>query len=392
MTNGEARTSNVSLLAEWEREQWKSQIVISNPAAKMRRRFELRHSSFFPGSPGFVHSTFVISPAAPMPTASSTVPSPILTPELLVQLERLELISRKIFRGRMKGERRSKRKGQSVEFADFRSYVPGDDLRFIDWNTYARLDRLFLKMFLEEEDLHFYALIDASASMDFGTPTKLHYAKQLAAALGFIGLTRADRVRIETLGQSARQPGPVLRGRQSLRRMIECLESIAPGEKISLAEGVKNFCIRNSGKGILVLITDLMDKQGYESALRYLLAQQMDVYVIQTLSVEEIEPEIAGDLRLVDSEDGDEAEITVSAPLMARYKRHGRSVHRHRPDLLQSPRHVVSPGPQRCAGRSIGAKLSAPPRAGAVRAIERGQIGSKPDLLRLAADSISASL
>ncbi len=108
----------------------------------------------------------------------------------------------------MKGERRSKRKGQSVEFVDFRSYVPGDDLRFIDWNTYARLDRLFLKMFLEEEDLHFYALIDASHSMDFGTPTKLEYAKQLAAALSFIGLVRGDRVRIETLGQPARIAGP----------------------------------------------------------------------------------------------------------------------------------------------------------------------------------------
>src|ERR1043165_4156505 len=119
-------------------------------------------------------------------------PTQLLPPQLLVQLERLELVSRKIFRGRMKGERKSKRKGQSVEFADFRNYVAGDDLRFIDWNTYARLDRLFLKMFLEEEDLHFYALIDASASMDFGDPTKLQYARQLAASLGFIGLCRAD--------------------------------------------------------------------------------------------------------------------------------------------------------------------------------------------------------
>ncbi len=253
--------------------------------------------------------------------STSSDPTTLLTPELLAQLERLELISRRIFRGRMKGERRSKRKGQSVEFADFRSYVAGDDLRFIDWNTYARLDRLFLKMFLEEEDLHFFALIDASDSMDFGQPSKLHYAKQLAAALGFIGLTRADRVRIETLGQSPRQPGPVLRGRQSLQRMVDWLDSLKPGEKASLADGVKNFCLRNSGKGILVLLTDLMDKQGYESALRYLLAQQMDVYVIQILSTEEIEPEVAGDLRLVDCEDGDEAEITVSAPLLARYRR-----------------------------------------------------------------------
>src|SRR6266545_6280037 len=123
---------------------------------------------------------------------STATTSSLLTPELLARLERLELVTRKIFRGRMKGERRSKRKGQSVEFADFRNYVAGDDLRFIDWNTYARLDRLFLKMFLEEEDLHFYALIDVSASMDFGSPTKLEYAKQLAAALGFIGLKRAD--------------------------------------------------------------------------------------------------------------------------------------------------------------------------------------------------------
>src|SRR5512141_418461 len=101
---------------------------------------------------------------------SETTTSTLLSPSLLAQLERMELISRKIFRGRMKGERRSRRKGQSVEFADFRNYVPGDDVRFIDWNTYARLERLFLKMFMEEEDLHFYAVIDASPSMDFGEP------------------------------------------------------------------------------------------------------------------------------------------------------------------------------------------------------------------------------
>ena len=94
----------------------------------------------------------------------------LLSPQLLAQLERLELVTRKVFRGRMKGERRSQRKGQSVEFADFRNYVPGDDLRFIDWNLYARLDRLFLKLFLEEEDLHFYGLVDCSRSMDFGEP------------------------------------------------------------------------------------------------------------------------------------------------------------------------------------------------------------------------------
>ena len=253
--------------------------------------------------------------------SQSVSQTPLLSPQLLAQLERLELVTRKVFRGRLKGERRSRRKGQSVEFADFRSYVPGDDLRFLDWNLYARLDKMFLKLFLEEEDLHFYALIDASTSMDFGQPTKLHYAKQLAAALGFIGLCRADRVRIESLASSRQHAGPVLRGRQSLWRLLAWLDALPPGENVPLAEGVKNFCLRNSGKGILVLITDLMDKQGYEAALRYLLAQQLDVYVVHVLAAEELDPELTGDLRLVDCEDADVAEITVSRPLMERYRR-----------------------------------------------------------------------
>ncbi len=244
----------------------------------------------------------------------------LLSPEVMAQLERLELVSRKIFRGRMKGERRSKRKGQSVEFADFRNYVPGDDLRFIDWNLYARLDRLFLKMFLEEEDLHFYALIDDTGSMGFGDPTKLDYAKQLAAALGFVGLVRGDRVRIETISQPLARPSATYRGRASVWRMLSQLQAIEAQSQASLVQGVKNFCLRNRGKGIVILLTDLMDKQGYESALRYLVAQQMDVYLIQVLSAEELDPEIKGDLRLVDSEDADEAEITVSAPLLKKYK------------------------------------------------------------------------
>jgi uncharacterized protein (DUF58 family) len=247
--------------------------------------------------------------------------SNLLPPELLTQLERLELVTRKIFRGRMKGERRSKRRGQSVEFADFRNYVPGDDLRFIDWNMYARLDKLFLKVFLEEEDLHFHALIDTSASMEFGDPSKLHYAKQLAASLSFIGLCRGDRVKIDTLGQPLAKPSPSLRGRANLWRMLQQLEEIKAGDNTPLEEGIRNFCLRNSGKGILILISDLMDKSGYESALRYLLAQDLDVYVIQVLSAEEIQPDVKGDLKLVDCEDADVAEITVSKPLMDRYQR-----------------------------------------------------------------------
>ena len=246
--------------------------------------------------------------------------SELLSPDLMAQLERLELVTRKIFRGRLKGERRSKRKGQSVEFADFRNYVAGDDLRTLDWNLYARLDKLIIKLFLEEEDLHFYTLIDASRSMNFGTPTKLAYAKQLAASLGFVGLIRADRVCIETLGQGPHQRGPTLRGRKSVWRMLEHLNTMEAGETTNLAEGVRNFATRNSGRGIVVLISDLMDKAGYEPALRFLASQQMDTFVIHVLSQEELEPDVTGDLKLLDCEDGDEAEITVSVPLLSKYQ------------------------------------------------------------------------
>jgi uncharacterized protein (DUF58 family) len=252
-----------------------------------------------------------------MPTASA--PGNLLSPELLARLERLELVSRKVFRGRMKGERRSRRKGQSVEFADFRSYVPGDDLRFVDWNLYARLDKLFLKLFLEEEDLHVFFLIDSSPSMDFGEPTKFFFAQQLAAALGFVGMCRGDRVKIEFLG-TENKSSPVLRGRSQLWRLLDFVQSVEPRQGFSLTEAVKRFCLRNTGRGIVVLLTDLMDKRGYEPALRLLVGQQMDIFVLHLLSPAEMEPDLKGDLKLVDCEDGDEAEISVSAALLKRYK------------------------------------------------------------------------
>jgi uncharacterized protein (DUF58 family) len=245
---------------------------------------------------------------------------PLLSPEFLARLEQLELVSRKIFVGRMKGERRSKRKGQSVEFADYRNYVVGDDLRFLDWNLYARLDRLFLRLFMEEEDLHFYVLLDNSLSMGFGTPTKLHYAKQVAAALGFIGLVNLDRVVIEAFNDRLTQSLPAARGRRSLWRLLDFLDKLEPAGPSDLARSLRTFSLKSSGKGIVVVLSDFMDKGGYQEALRYLIARQMDVYVIQVLSQEEIDPEVTGDLKLVDVEDDDVAEITVSGALLNRYK------------------------------------------------------------------------
>jgi uncharacterized protein (DUF58 family) len=245
---------------------------------------------------------------------------PLLEPRFLARLEQLELVSKKIFLGRMKGERRSKRKGQSVEFADYRNYVVGDDLRFLDWNLYARLDKLFLRLFMEEEDLHFYVLIDNSLSMDFGSPTKLHYAKQVAAALGFVGLVNLDRVVIEAFNDRLTQTMPAARGRRSLWRLLDFLGKVEPAGPSDLARSLRTFSLKCSGKGIVLVLSDFMDKNGYEEALRYLIARQLDIYLIQILSQEEIDPEITGDLKLIDVEDADEAEITVSGPLLRRYR------------------------------------------------------------------------
>src|SRR5262249_45462075 len=238
-----------------------------------------------------------------------TQPQPLLDSQFLARLEQLELVSRKIFLGRMKGERRSKRRGQSVEFMDFRNYVVGDDLRFLDWNLFARLDRLFLRLFLEEEDLHFYILIDNSLSMDFGTPTKLQYAKQIAAALAFVGLVNMDRVVIEAFNDRLTQSLPPARGRRSPWRVLDFLQNIEPAGPSDLRKALRTFSLKSSGKGVVVLLGDLMDKGGYEDALRYLLARRMDIYVLQILAQEEIEPELIGDLKLIDAEDADEAEI-----------------------------------------------------------------------------------
>ena len=159
---------------------------------------------------------------------ATTTQQPLLDPEFLHKLEQLELVSRKIFLGRAKGERRSKRRGTSVEFVDHRNYVAGDDLRFIDWNIMIRLDRLFIKLFEEEEDLHFHILIDSSRSMDFGDPTKLRFAKQVAAALAFIGLVNLDRVMISSYRDDIAETMPAARGRRSLWRVMDFLERSKP--------------------------------------------------------------------------------------------------------------------------------------------------------------------
>jgi len=265
-------------------------------------------------------SLSAISNTLPAARSAGSDSPPLLDPEFLHKLEQLELVSRRIFVGRMKGERKSKRRGSSVEFAEHRNYTAGDDVRHLDWNVYGRLDRLFLKLFLEEEDLHVYTLLDTSLSMDFGIPTKLRYGKQVAAALAFIGLVNHDRILMDTF--SARLDAGLrgVRGRSQMWRVIQYLEQLEATGRSDLTTSAREFAIRHAGKGVVVVISDFLDRRGYEDALRYLLARNMDIYVIHVLSQQEVDPDLVGDLRLVDAEDDEAAEITISAPLLKRYK------------------------------------------------------------------------
>jgi uncharacterized protein (DUF58 family) len=156
--------------------------------------------------------------------------------------------------------------------------------------------------------------------MNFGTPTKLHYGKQVAAALAFIGLVNHDRIILDTFASRLDQGIPSVRGRSQMWRVVQYLERLAPSGESDLKAAAREFAIRHAGKGVVVLISDFLDKNGYEDAMRYLLARNMDIYVIHLLSKEEVEPELVGDLRLVDVEDDEVTEITMSAPLLKRYK------------------------------------------------------------------------
>lgn len=246
---------------------------------------------------------------------------PLLDQSLLARISRLDIATRKLLQGRMKGEKRSKKRGRSVEFADHRPYAAGDDLRFLDWSIYARLDRLMIKLFMEEEDQHVYVLVDASASMDYGRPNKLRYALRAAAALGYIGLINMNRVGVGVFSSSLDRTFRPERGRRNLRKLLRFLEETRPGGKTDLGAACKRFALEHPRRGVVVIVSDFLDRRGYEDAVRYFIARRMDVFCMQVLAPQELDPPLAGDLKLADVEDGDVTEVTVSGPLLTAYKK-----------------------------------------------------------------------
>src|SRR5688572_20765015 len=198
---------------------------------------------------------------------TSNARAPLFDEAFLRRLEQLELASRRMTAGRMKGERRSTRRGQSVEFADYRTYASGDDLRQVDWNAYARLERLFLKLFVEEEDVTVHVLVDASRSMDYGEPNKLDAARRAAAALAYLGLASMDRVSVAFLGDGAASMLPPIRGKRRALEMFRFLSEPRTERLTGLAAAARAYAGRMLGTGPLLLISDLMDP-GYLDALR----------------------------------------------------------------------------------------------------------------------------
>ncbi len=241
----------------------------------------------------------------------------------LRRLERLALIFRQAASSRMQGERRSSRRGQSVEFSDFRPYALGDDFRRIDWNAYARLERLFIKLFVAEEDTTLHLLVDSTRSMDWGEPNKLHYAAQAAGALGYIALVGLDRVTVATSRGNngyANTVFPPVRGKQSAVKLFSFLQAVSPClEPIATASWLSAYAANASSSGVVVIISDLMS-DGWESGLSLLRGRKHDVSVIHLLSPNELEPDIIGDFRLVDSESRAEIELTADFETLTKYK------------------------------------------------------------------------
>lgn len=243
----------------------------------------------------------------------------ILDTAFLRRLERLALRVRRSIPGQMKGEQRSPRRGASVEFTDYREYVSGDDLRHVDWNLAARLDRLFVKLFVEEEDLLLALLIDTSQSMDFGTPTKFRCAVQIAATLGYIALTSHDRVCVYPCAGQPALPLPVQRGRPGILPFLRYLGQLHPAGSTRFATSLHRYAGDTHHRGIVVVLSDCLAPD-WSEGLKALMARGYQVTLIHILAPEEILPQLTGDLRIIDSETGQAIDVSITPAVLARYR------------------------------------------------------------------------
>lgn len=250
---------------------------------------------------------------------TTTNQAPLFDSAFIRKLDRLALLTRRAMAGDMQGERRSPRRGSSVEFADFRPYAPGDDIRQIDWNLYARMERFFLKLFVAEEELTIHLLVDNTASMNWGEPNKLLYARQTAGAFGYIALSSLDRVTVTAFGEGASRQLPGVRGKRGALPLFDFLQRLPPGSRGSLLATCRRYVQTARNAGPLLLCSDLMDP-GWEDALRALSSRSFEITILHILAPQEIRPEMDGDFKLIDAEGGDPIEITADIESLRRYE------------------------------------------------------------------------
>lgn len=242
--------------------------------------------------------------------------------EFLKRLEYLSLVSRRVFRGQLLAQRRTKQLGGGIEFADHREYTPGDDLRYIDWNIFARYNDLLLKRFQEEEDLHVYILLDTSASMNFGDPNKFDYARKVAAAMAYIALADMDRVSIIAYADKVESVLPITRGKDNILKVLQFLEQLTPtGTKTNVATAAKALIQRSQRTGLVLIVSDLFDQDGFRGGVDMLRHRKYEPHVIQLHSREEAAPRVLGDVELQEAETGGRRKITITERKLKQYQK-----------------------------------------------------------------------
>ncbi|MCP3917518.1 MAG: DUF58 domain-containing protein [bacterium] len=247
-------------------------------------------------------------------------PELVFDGEFLKKLELLNVIAKKIMAGLLRADRKSIRKGVSAEFADHRPYVAGDDPRHVDWHLFGRLEEVFLKLFKEEENLHMSILVDASTSMDYGKEHKLNYAMKVAAALAYIGMSNMDSCNVLPFNTRLLEGRWGMKGRGKVFQLFDFIKDVEPSGETTMAAAFKEFVGRERRRGVVLVIGDFYDFDGYEQALKYLRYQKHDVYVIHVVDELEEKPDLRGDLRLMDAETDGFKEINVTDGLMTRYR------------------------------------------------------------------------
>jgi len=236
------------------------------------------------------------------------------------RLEVLAIVARRVHAGRSLAERRSRKIGSGIEFADHREYAPGDDFRTLDWNVYQRLGRLLVRLYEEEEDLTVYVLLDASRSMAFGRPPKIDYGKRVAAALAYVSLANLDRVSVQTFHKRMAGRLPPTRGKSRIFTVFDFLRSVDAEGETGMADALRTFVAQHDRRGVVLLLSDLYDPAGFEDGINALRYARFEPHVLHLVDEGEADLVTRGDLRLVDAETGAAREVTITDGLVARYR------------------------------------------------------------------------